>query len=153
MIARFVGIILGAALACAQPPAAQAQEALTPAPKDAVVYFHSPLDGQTVPQRVAVRIGLRGMGIAPAGVQKPNTGHHHLLIDTDLPPLDRPVPNDYNHLHLGNGQTEIRVTLSPGRHTLQLLLADQNHLPHNPPIISKKITVRVRAGDPDSNPK
>jgi hypothetical protein len=84
------------------------------------------------------------MGVAPAGIDKPNTGHHHLLIDTDLPPLDVPVPNDFNHIHLGNGQTEVRVTLPPGRHTLQLLLADAKHIPHDPPVISKKITIRVR---------
>jgi hypothetical protein len=69
-----------------------------------------------------------------------------LLIDTDLPPLDAPVPNDFNHIHLGNGQTEVRVTLPPGRHTLQLLLADHNHVPHDPPVVSKKITIRVRPG-------
>ena len=93
------------------------------------------------------------MGIAPAGINKPNTGHHHLLIDTDLPPLDRPIPNDYNHLHLGNGQTEIRVTLPPGVHTLQLLVADAAHIPHNPPIVSTKITVRVRPGEVASTPQ
>jgi hypothetical protein len=91
-----------------------------------------------------VRIGLRNMGVAPAGIDKPNTGHHHLLIDTDLPPLDAPVPNDFNHIHLGNGQTEVRVTLPPGRHTLQLLVADRAHVPHDPPVVSKKITIRVR---------
>jgi hypothetical protein len=153
MIVRFFGVVLGAVLGCAPLPIAKAQNARTPAPKDAVVYFHTPLNGATVSQRVAVRIGLRNMGVAPAGVQKQNTGHHHLLLDTDVPPLDRPVPNDYNHLHLGNGQTEIRLTLPPGRHTLQLLLADENHVPHDPPVLSKKITIRVRAGDLASSPK
>ena len=151
MVGRVVGVVLGAALACAGP--ATAQDARTPSPKGASVYFHTPLDGQTLSQRVAVRIGLRGMGVAPAGTDKSNTGHHHLIIDADLPPLDQPVPNDYNHLHLGNGQTEIRVTLPPGRHTLQLLLADKNHIPHDPPVISKKITIRVREGEPESDAK
>jgi len=83
------------------------------------------------------------MGVAPAGIDKPNTGHHHLLIDTKIPPLDEPIPNDFNHLHFGAGQTEAIVTLSPGRHTLQLLLGDENHVPHNPPIMSKPIRVYV----------
>jgi Domain of unknown function (DUF4399) len=81
--------------------------------------------------------------VAPAGIDRPNTGHHHLLIDTTLPPLDEPIPNDFNHLHFGAGQTEAIVTLSPGRHTLQLLLGDENHVPHNPPIMSKPIRVYV----------
>lgn len=83
------------------------------------------------------------MGIAPAGVAKPNTGHHHLLIDTPLPPLDRPIPNDFNHLHFGAGQTEARINLTPGRHTLQLLLGDENHVPHDPPVMSPRIEVIV----------
>jgi Domain of unknown function (DUF4399) len=83
------------------------------------------------------------MGIAPAGVDVPNTGHHHLLIDTDLPPTDQPLPNDFNHLHFGKGQTEAVVDLKPGRHTLQLLLADDRHIPHNPPVVSERITVIV----------
>jgi hypothetical protein len=83
------------------------------------------------------------MGIAPAGVEKPNTGHHHLLVDTALPALDKPIPNDFNHLHFGAGQTEARVTLTPGPHTLQLLFADENHIAHNPPVMSKPIKVTV----------
>jgi hypothetical protein len=126
--------------------AAQAQSKRTPAPKDAVVYFHTPLNGQTVPHEFVVRIGLRNMGVAPAGVDKPNTGHHHIIIDAGLPPLNEPIPSDFNHIHLGNGQTEVRLTLPPGRHTLQLLLGDQNHVPHDPPVMSRKITIRVRPG-------
>jgi len=92
------------------------------------------------------------MGVAPAGIEKANTGHHHLLIDTKLPPLDDPIPNDFNHLHFGAGQTEATVELSPGWHTLQLLLGDENHVPHNPPVMSKPIKVFVvrpgrRSGD------
>lgn len=109
----------------------------------AVVYFHSPLDGARVPQRFTVKIGLKEMGVAPAGVVKEFTGHHHLLIDTDMVPLDQPIPSDYNHLHLGNGQTETVLTLPPGTHTLQLLLGDHQHFPHQPPVMSKKITIYV----------
>ena len=83
------------------------------------------------------------MGLAPAGVEKKFTGHHHLIIDAELPPLDEEIPADRNHVHYGKGFSEGRVTLAPGVHTLQLLLADQNHVPHDPPIFSKKITVKV----------
>jgi hypothetical protein len=116
----------------------------TPSPPGAIAYFHYPLDGIHVPQRFTVRIGLKEMGVAPAGVDKPNTGHHHLLVDTDMVDLTKPIPSDYNHIHLGNGQTEVVLTLPPGPHTLQLLLADQNHIPHKPPVMSKKITIYVR---------
>ena len=75
------------------------------------------------------------MGVAPAGSDRPNSGHHHLLIDTELPPLDQPIPNDFNHLHFGGGQTEATITLKPGVHTLQLLLGDKDHIPHTPPAI------------------
>jgi hypothetical protein len=116
----------------------------TPSPKGAEVYFHYPLDGIRVPQRFTVQFGLRGMGIAPASVVKPLTGHHHLLIDAGKPDPDAPIPSDYNHIHLGNGQTEVVLTLTPGTHTLQLLLADHAHIPHVPPVMSKKITIYVR---------
>ena len=113
------------------------------APADARVYFVGLDDGSVLPQKATIRFGLVNMGVAPAGIDKPNTGHHHLLIDTKVPPLDEPIPNDFNHLHFGAGQTEAIVTLSPGRHTLQLLLGDENHVPHNPPIMSKPIRVYV----------
>jgi hypothetical protein len=116
----------------------------THSPSGAEVYFHYPIDGIRVPQRFTVRIGLRGMGVAPAGITKDDTGHHHLLIDTDSVQPDRPIPSDYNHIHLGNGQTEVVITLSPGTHTLQLVLADYAHVPHVPPVMSRKITVYVR---------
>ena len=90
-----------------------------------------------------IRFGLVGMGVAPAGVEKANTGHHHLMIDTPLPPFDQPIPNDFNHLHFGAGQTEAQVTLPLGVHTLQLLLGDENHVPHEPPVYSKPIKVTV----------
>ena len=88
------------------------------------------------------------MGVAPAGVDKPNSGHHHLLIDADLPPLDKPIPNDENHLHFGAGQTEATVTLPRGRHTLQLLLGDAAHVPHDPPVYSKVVVVYVGMSPP-----
>lgn len=118
--------------------------ARTASPKGAEVYFHYPLDDIRVPQRFTVRIGLRGMGVAPSGVAKAGTGHHHLLIDVDKVDLNQPIPSDYNHIHLGNGQTEVVLTLAPGTHTLQLLLADHAHVPHVPPVMSKKITIYVR---------
>jgi hypothetical protein len=114
-----------------------------PSPKDARVYFTYPRDGARVPPEFVVRFNLRGMGVAPAGVAQANTGHHHLLIDTPAPPFERPIPNDFKHLHFGAGQTETKVTLPPGRHTLQLLLADENHVPHDPPVISERIEVVV----------
>ena len=112
-------------------------------PPDAKVYIIWPPDGAGDPRRLLGRMGLRGTGMAPAGVQKANTGHHHLLVDTELPPLDQPIPNDRNHLHFGLGQTEARIELPPGKHTLQLLLGDENHVPHQPPLYSKRITVTV----------
>jgi hypothetical protein len=115
------------------------------APDDAKVYIVWPGDGQVIKGgKFWLRMGLSGMGIAPAGVEKPNTGHHHVLIDTELPPLDREIPNDKNHLHFGLGQTEARIELPPGRHTLQLLLGDANHVPHEPPLFSERISVIVR---------
>jgi len=117
----------------------------SPAPEGAKVYFISPADGETVSSPVTVRFGLSGMGVAPAGTAKDHTGHHHLLIDVEeVPPLDKPVPNDDNHMHFGGGQTEASVELSPGMHTLQLLLGDMGHLPHDPPVISEKITIEVQ---------
>ncbi len=117
---------------------------LTPAPAGVKLYVISPQDGQTVTSPVTVRFGLLGMGVAPAGVAFEATGHHHLLLDTPLPPLDQPIPNDPRHLHFGKGQTETTLPLEPGPHTLQLLLGDLNHVPHDPPVVSEKITITVR---------
>lgn len=108
------------------------------------VYIISPAHGEVVSNPVQVRFGLRGMGVAPAGTDNANTGHHHLLIDVDqLPALDQPVPSDANHRHFGKGQTEVELTLEPGEHTLQLLLGDMGHVPHNPALVSEKITINV----------
>jgi hypothetical protein len=115
----------------------------TASPPDAKVYFVGIRDGQTVPANATIRFGLMNMGVAPAGLANPNTGHHHLIIDSELPPLDQPIPNDFKHLHFGSGQTEATVTLPLGRHKLQLLLGDANHVPHDPPVMSEPITVNV----------
>jgi len=130
-------------LAGAQTPAAAVER--TASPPGAEVYIISPKDGATVHSPVHVQFGLKGMGVAPAGVKFENTGHHHLLIDTDAPTdLSAPLPATDKIVHFGKGQTETTLTtLTPGKHTLQLLLADQNHIPHNPPVISKKITITV----------
>jgi len=119
--------------------------ARTPAPADAAVYFISPANGAVVTSPVTVTFGLKGIGVAPAGVDNPKTGHHHLLIDVaKLPAMDSPVPADANHKHFGGGQTETTVELAPGTHTLQLLLGDMSHIPHDPPILSEKITITVK---------
>lgn len=124
---------------------ASAQTAVprTPAPEGATVYFISPEDGATLRSPVSVRFGLTGMGVAPAGVDRPATGHHHLLIDTELTRSDVPIPADEHHVHFGGGQTETQVELAPGTHTLQLVVGDKLHIPHEPPIVSKRITVTV----------
>lgn len=116
----------------------------TPAPDGAKVYFISPQNGAEVTNPVTVKFGLSGMGVAPAGVDKPKTGHHHLLIDVDKVDMENPLPADDNHKHFGGGQTEATITLPPGKHTLQLVLGDQNHVPHKPPVVSEKITVTVK---------
>ena len=114
------------------------------APQNARLYFISPADGDIVTNPVTIRFGLVNMGIAPAGVEREDTGHHHLLIDTSVPALDRPVPNDEQHRHFGKGQTETLLELAPGKHTLQLLLGDFSHIPHEPPVISEQITITVQ---------
>lgn len=115
----------------------------TPSPPNAIAYIGYPNDGQVVPAGKPFRVwfGLRNMGVAPKGVKFPNTGHHHLLIDTDLPPMDQGIPNDRQHLHFGAGETETTLELPPGKHTLQLLMGDDMHMPHQPPVYSKKITI------------
>jgi Domain of unknown function (DUF4399) len=117
----------------------------TPAPADAKVYFIDLKDGDTVTSPVTIRFGLSGMGIAPAGVEVPNTGHHHLIIDDKIEgeALSEAIPMDEKHLHFGKGQTEAIVTLPKGQHTLQLVLGDWTHVPHKPPVMSERITVTV----------
>ena len=138
-------IPLAIAQAPAGAPAAAAALPRTPAPAGAAVYIISPKNGATVHNPVLVQFGLKGMGVAPAGIKFDNSGHHHLLIDSD-PPTDLgvPLPPTDKIVHFGKGQTETTLNLSPGKHTLQLLFADPNHIPHSPPVLSQKITITVK---------
>jgi len=139
-LAFFLAGFAGATLA-ADAPALP----VTKAPAGAEVYIISPRDGATVGENVTVEFGLKGMGVAPAGVDKEKTGHHHLLVDVkDLPPAGQPIPKDETHLHFGGGQTETTLKLKPGTHTLQLEMGDQNHIPFDPALVSKKITIHVK---------
>jgi hypothetical protein len=133
-----IGMFLIAGATCAS--------AQTPSPSGAKVYFINLNDGAELDSPFLVQFGLSGMGIAPAGIEKPNTGHHHLIIDTALTPeeLKQPISADDHHLHFGAGQTEAMVTLQKGKHTLQLVLGDWTHIPHVPPVMSDVITVTVR---------
>ena len=117
----------------------------TPSPRNAYLYIGWPNDGEVLRANHPFRVwfGLRNMGVAPKGTPKPNTGHHHLLIDTDLADAKLPVPSDDNHLHFGKGQTETTLDLGPGSHTLQLVLGDGNHVPHDPPVVSEPIRITV----------
>ena len=135
-------IVLAAAFVLPLAGATFAQDR-TASPDGANAYIISPADGETVASPVSVIFGLSGMGVAPAGTEKEKTGHHHLLIDAELPPMDEPIPADDNYVHFGGGQTEVQIELAPGSHSLQLLLGDQNHIPHDPPIMSEVITVTV----------
>jgi len=115
----------------------------TPAPDGAEVYIVTPEDGAEVQSPVTVVFGLTGMGVAPAGIDMEGTGHHHLIVNAPLPPMDQGIPADENYIHFGGGQTQTSVDLEPGEHTLQLLLGDKNHVPHDPPIASERITITV----------
>ena len=134
LLALIVGLVYGSS-AFSQSAAIGGP---TPSPPGAKVEFVDLKDGAVIGPKTMIHFGLHGMGVAPAGTKKANSGHHHLLIDTDLPPLDQPIPNDENHLHFGGGQTEVELSLPPGPHTLQLLLGDENHIPHTPPVYSDK---------------
>ena len=129
-----------ALLAFAVPAAALER---TPAPEGGEVYIISPEDGAMLESPVTVLFGLKGMGVAPAGVDKEGTGHHHLIVDAPLPPMDQGIPADENYIHFGGGQTQATVELEPGEHTLQLIVGDLNHYPHEPAIVSEQITVTV----------
>ena len=111
-------------------------------PEGARAYIISPADGEVVGKTFTVKFGLQGMGVAPAGVERANTGHHHLVINGKLPKAGKPMGNEVKHF--GGGQTETTLSLEPGEHTLQLILGDHLHTPHNPPVTSKKITITVR---------
>lgn len=134
-----------AAASFAQAPAQAPALPATKAPAGAEVYFITPEDGATVGREVTVRFGLKGMGVAPSGVAKAHTGHHHLLVDVaDLPLAGQPIPSDAHHVHFGGGQTQTTLELAPGTHTLRLELGDANHAPFDPPLVSKRITIHVK---------
>jgi hypothetical protein len=137
-------LVVAGAIALGLSAIAVAQIKRTQSPAGAEVYFIAPADGATVASPVTVKFGLKGMGVAPAGIAFDGAGHHHLIVDADLPPLDKPIPADANHVHFGKGQTETTLELKPGKHTLQLLLGDQLHVPHDPAVASKKITITVK---------
>lgn len=126
--------------AAADTPAAMPR---TPSPDGARVFFITPADGDTVSNPVGVEFGIEGMSVVRAGDNAPQTGHHHLLVDTDLPDLGLPIPADRNHVHFGDASTATELELEPGEHTLQLLLGDHLHIPHDPPVMSEIITVTV----------
>jgi hypothetical protein len=139
--------VIAAALALAAAQAVAAGLPRTTRPADAEVYIISPADGAVVKGKVRVQFGLRGMGVAPAGstgAAAEGTGHHHLLVDAALPPMDQPLPKDAQHIHFGKGQTETELTLAPGKHTLQLVFADANHIPQEPALVSRPVHITVR---------
>jgi len=109
----------------------------------ASVFFIMPADGATVSNPISIEFGIAGMDVVKAGDKQPHSGHHHLLIDTDLPDLGLPIPADEHHVHFGDGSTSTEITLPPGEHTLQMLLGDHLHIPHNPPLVSEQITISV----------
>ena len=139
--------LLGITVLALLPLIAAAQELeRTPAPAGANVYFISPAHGEVVSSPVTIRFGLSGMGVAPAGIDADATGHHHLLINVaedQMPPFNRPLPATDAIRHFGGGQTEVTLDLPPGQHTLQLVLGDHLHLPHDPPVLSERITISV----------
>lgn len=132
-------VALSACLFAAEPTLAR-----TPSPEGAQVYIVTPADGAVVSSPVTVVFGLKGMGVAPAGTDRAKTGHHHLLVDLEVAPaLDSPLPADEKHIHFGGGQTQTTIELAPGKHTLQLIMGDMSHIPHDPPVMSDKITITV----------
>lgn len=118
--------------------------AATPISKEASVYIVSPAHGQVVTSPVTVVFGLSGAGVAPAGIDKKNTGHHHLIINAETPNMKNSIAKDESHRHFGGGQTQTTLKLSPGKHTLQLVLGDKSHIPHHPPVVSKVIEIFVK---------
>jgi len=145
MKSLFSGTMVAGLLLSASMLASAAGIPRTAAPEGAEVYIISPKDGETVTSPFKVQFGLKGLGVAPAGVDVPETGHHHLLIDVkDQPSMNAPLPVSDNIRHFGKGQTETEINLPPGQHTLQLLMGDKGHMPLNPSVESKKITINVK---------
>ncbi|ARD14352.1 MULTISPECIES: DUF4399 domain-containing protein [Pseudomonas] len=145
MKSLFSGTMVAGLLLSASMLVSAADMPRTASPEGAEVYIISPKDGETVTSPFKVQFGLKGMGVAPAGVDVPDTGHHHLLIDVnDQPAMDAPLPVSDNIRHFGKGQTETEINLPPGQHTLQLLMGDKGHMPLNPSVESKKITINVK---------
>ena len=149
LLATFIVLSLAACGDNGQPaskdkaaPASEAS-ARTPSPAGAKVSILEPKDGAVVKSRVTVKFGAEGVEVVPAGTDKPNSGHHHLLIDTKLEDYNAPVPADATHIHYGKAQTEGQIELKPGKHTLQDVFADKNHIPHDPPLQSDVITITV----------
>jgi hypothetical protein len=116
----------------------------TPSPEGASVFFISPADGDTVTNPISIEFGIEGMNVVKAGDNQPDSGHHHLLIDTDLPDFGLPIPADEHHIHFGDGSTSTEITLEPGTHTLRMILGDHLHIPHDSPIMSDPITITVK---------
>ena len=136
--------IVAASAFAAAPTAKPEPPNVEPSPPGASVFIIEPADGATVTSPFTVKFGLKGMTIAPAGDDTPNSGHHHLLVDVDqMPDMRAPLPANEHLLHFGKGQTETQLTLPPGRHTLQLVFGNYLHIPQDPPLVSKKITVTV----------
>ena len=138
-------VIVSALVTVALAGAVVAQATRQKAPEAAKAYIISPKNGDAVSSPFTVQFGLKGMGVAPAGVNQANTGHHHLLIDVaTMPDMNAPLPSNDNVKHFGGGQTETELTLPSGRHTLQLVLGDYLHTPHEKPVTSDKITITVK---------
>jgi len=129
------------ARAVTETPAAAMPRSVSPV--GARVFFIKPQDGDTVSNPVAIEFGIEGMNVVAAGVEETRSGHHHLLVDTDLPDMGMPIPADANHIHFGNASTSTALDLAPGQHTLSLLLGDHLHIPHDPPVVSDPITITV----------
>ncbi len=133
------------ATAAAEPDEAAAGSTLprSASADGASVFFIMPADGATVSNPVRIEFGIAGMEVVTAGDNRPNSGHHHLLIDTDLPDLGMPIPADEHHVHFGDGSTTTEITLAPGEHTLQMMLGDYVHIPHQPPLVSEPVRITV----------
>jgi len=153
-VKKFLFPVLFSALLCGGPVLAQNLDTLvlprTPSPAGAKTYIQWPKDGKTVKPKFKVMFGLKGMGVAPAGIKQENTGHHHLLINVPedkMPSMALPLPATDNIKHFGGGQTEVMLELPEGEHTLQLVFGDFLHIPHDPPVVSKRVKITVKASE------